>query len=237
MTIKATDNTIAVVPATERAPSQLSISAKSSLQALYEHAACPRLLQRTLCGSLSWLQRSATTLAQALLSPNLAPGWIAALLAVDARVVYGDEKERKAPLSDLLGGRGLHGRRLQSLHLSIDVPGFRWGEAHVARMPADQPIVTAVATAEVSDAVVRRARLALAGVWHENARLAEAAGLLVDHPPNDERVEAVAQAVGTEVAPAGDFLASVTYRRAMAITLTRRALHQCQMIRQGESNG
>lgn len=236
MTVTIANDAIAVISATDRAPSQLKIPAASTLQALYEHDACPPLLQLTLSESLSWQQRVDITVAQALLSPMLAPAWIAALLAADTHVVYGENGEKQATLSELLPGRGLHGRHLQALYAPLDAGCVRWGEAHVARMPGDRPIITAVATVTVSDGVVRRARLALSGVWHESARLAEAADLLLDHPLDDEHIEEMARAIETEVGPAGDFLASAAYRRAMAVVLTRRVLHQCQTTKEGESN-
>lgn len=228
MTEADSNQIITSIPATGAATSRLDIPAGSSLQTFYEHAACPALLQRTISGWLSWQQRAEITHAQVLLSPGLAPTWIAALLTLDARVVYGSDKKQEAPLSELLHGCGLHGRQLQSLQVPVATGQLRWGEAHVARMPADQPIVAVVVTVEVNGGVVRRARLALTGAWHEQARLAEAGGLLNNHTLDDEQIEAVAQAVGKEVTPAGDFRASVAYRRAMAVVLTRRALQQCQ---------
>lgn len=236
MTINVPKEAITVEPATDRWPSRLRIPVGSSLQMLYEHAACPPILQRTLCKSVSWQQRLEITVNQALLSPNLAPAWIAALLVVDVCVFYGDEGAKQAPLSELMGGQGLHGRRLLSLTIPLDTGRLRWGEAHIARMPGDWPIITAVAAVEVYEGAVHGARLALSGVWHESARLAEAAALLNNHPLDDEHVELVARAAASEVGPAGDFLASVAYRRAMAVALTRRVLHQCQAMREGESN-
>jgi CO/xanthine dehydrogenase FAD-binding subunit len=225
----AAHNALNVVPATETAPARLAIPAGASLQALYEHTACPHLLHDVLSAWISWQHRVDTTVEQVLLSPNLAPGWIAALLALDARIVYGRQQEREASLADFLRGRGGQGRKPHSSLVSLDREHVRWAEAHVARMPGDQPIVMAVVTMDMNGEVVRDARLALTGVWRENARLAEAAGLLVGHLPDEEQIEAVVRAVEREVEPAGDFLASAAYRRAMAVTLTRRVLQQCQM--------
>ena len=109
----------------------------------------------------------------------------------------------------------------------MPVGDLRWGEARVARTPADEPIVAAVAVVELDGGIVRQARVALVGAWREAARLAEAPSALLGGPLDGERIRAVAAAVEREVAPRGDFRGSAEYRRAMAGVLTRRALEQC----------
>lgn len=222
------NNTIDVVPATETAPARLAVPAGASLQTLYEHRACPQLLRDVLGAWLSWQHRVDMTVGQVLLSPNLAPGLIAALLALDARIVREQGEDEKATLADFLRGRGGQGRKVRFLLTPLDRKDVRWAKAHVARMPGDQPMVMAAATMDMNGDVVRSARLALSGVWRENARLAEAAELLVGQMPDEEQIEAVARAVSQEVEPTGDFVASATYRRAMAFILTRRVLQECQ---------
>jgi CO/xanthine dehydrogenase FAD-binding subunit len=107
------------------------------------------------------------------------------------------------------------------------VGGIRWGEAHVGRTPADDPIIAAVAVAEIDGDVVRQARVALTGVWPEPVRLAETPAQLIGGPLNEERIRAVAEAVEKEAAPKGDFRGNAEYRCAMAGVLTRRALEKC----------
>jgi CO/xanthine dehydrogenase FAD-binding subunit len=97
----------------------------------------------------------------------------------------------------------------------------------VARTPADQPIVAAVAVVQMSNNLVEWVRVALTGVWPEPVRLANAPTGLMGGPLKVVYIEAVAEAVETEVAPEGDFLGSEDYRRAMAGVLTRRALEEC----------
>ena len=115
--------------------------------------------------------------------------------------------------------------KVSALH--VMVRGVRWGEAHVARTPADDSIVAAVAVVEIDGDVVRQARVALTGVWPELVRLAEAPAQLIGGPLDEERIRAAAEAVEEEVAPRGDFRGSEEYRRAMAGVLTRRALEKC----------
>ena len=178
------------------------------------------LLRRTLTGALSWQVRNETPVRRALTSPRIAPLWVAALLALGATVTV---ERDDGPAETLLAETG--GGDIRTLYVEVGEP--RWGEAHVARTPADEPIVVAVAAVEMDGDAVRQARVALAGVWPEPVRLAQAPARLVGGPLDEERIWAVAEAVEKEVAPEGDFLGSEEYRRAMAGVLTRRALEAC----------
>jgi len=180
-------------------------------------------LRRTLTGPISWQTRNETSVQKALTSPRVAPQWIAALLALGATVtVEGDAGPEESPLTVGAGQPRPH-----TLHIPPSDPNQRWGEARVTRTPADEPIVAVVAVVEVDSDIVRQARIALTGVWPETVRLAQAAEQLVGNPLDEANIQAVADAVGREVAPRGDFRGSEEYRRAMAGVLTRRALGQC----------
>jgi CO/xanthine dehydrogenase FAD-binding subunit len=154
------------------------------------------------------------------------PRWLAALLAMDAVVlVEGQTGPKEVPLQQLLEGQ-VEGD-ISALRVPPEGPNRCWGEAHVARTPADEPIVAAIAVVTVTDDVVQQARVALTGVWPGPVRLAHAPARLVGGPLTGERIQAVADAVAEEVAPEGDYLGSAAYRRAMAGVVTRRALEQC----------
>ena len=173
---------------------------------------------------LSWQTRSVKSVRAALKSPRLAPQWMAALLALGATVtVEGDAGPVEAPLEALLQRRV--GGEVCALH--VRVRGLKWSEARVARTPADEPIVAAVAMVEMDGGLVRQARVALTGVWPDPVRLAQAPAQLVGGPFDEGRIQVVAEAVEKEVAPKGDFQGSEEYRRAMAGVLTRRALAGC----------
>jgi len=209
----------------EAGTSSLSLGAHASLQAVYEAPASPDLLRRTLSGAISWQRRNETTVERALLAPNLAPQWIAALLAWGAQMAT-EEGER--PLVDLLHRAETRPGKLLAVHVPVDVPGRVGGEASVRRTPADEPIVEAIAVVDLANGLVRQARLALTGVWRQHARLAQSARLLVGGSLDDDDIQQVAAAVEREVAPQGDFRGSADYRRAMAAVLTRRALEDCR---------
>jgi CO/xanthine dehydrogenase FAD-binding subunit len=150
---------------------------------------------------------------------------VAALLALGARAAFHQEQQIEH-LADFLK-RAERRRRLAAVRLPLNVAGRVWGEAHVSRTPADKPIVAVIVVVDITDDVVRQARVALTGVWHEYARLANAAGLLVGSALDEDRIQVLASAVEREVKPYDDFLGSAEYRRAMAAVLTRRALESC----------
>jgi carbon-monoxide dehydrogenase medium subunit len=196
------------------------------LQAVLDGPECPPLLRQTLTGVLSWQMRNETPVRRVLSVPRVAPQWVAALLALGATVtVEGDDGLSEVPLEALL--RAQASGRVSALNVPVGPGGASLGEAHVGRTPTDEPIVAAVAAVEVAGDAVRQARVALTGVWPEPVRLAEAPVQLVGGPLDADHIRAVAEAVEEEVAPNGDWLGSVEYRRAMAAVMTRRALVAC----------
>jgi CO/xanthine dehydrogenase FAD-binding subunit len=88
--------------------------------------------------------------------------------------------------------------------------------------------MTAIAVVVVTEGFVHQARLALAGVWPEPARLADSADLLVGGPLIIRRIRRVAEAVEQEVTPLDDDRSSAGYRGAMAGVLSYCALEQCR---------
>jgi CO/xanthine dehydrogenase FAD-binding subunit len=195
-----------------------SIEADAALQAVLDSPACPPLFRRTLSGVLSWQMRNETPVSRVLASPRIAPQWVAALLALGTKVTVEGAAE-EMPLAEARSDD------VKALHVRAEK--LRWGEARVARTPADEPIAAAVAAVRIEEGIVQEARVALTGVWPEPVRLAESPAQLVGGPLDAESIQAVAQAVEQEVTPAGDYLGGEAYRRAMAGVLTRRVLAQC----------
>jgi len=203
-----------------------SVDVAALLQAVLDDPACPPLLRQALTGAISWQVRNETPVWRALAVPRLAPQWVAGLLALGAMLVVDGEEVPLAVGARFPRPARRAGQASHAVH--VRVGGLYWGEAHVARTPADEPIVAAVAVVEMDQSAVRVARVALTGVWPEPARLAQAPAQLVGGPLDDGRIRAVAAVVEQEVAPKGDFMGSREYRRAMAGVLTRRALEQCR---------
>ena len=225
-----------------------SLDADAPLQSVLDRPDTPPLLRQALTGVLSWQTRNETPIRRTLTSPRLAPQWVAALLALGATVtVEGDDGPMDVPVESVLQrqAKGV----VSALH--VELGSVRWGEARVARTPADEPIISAIAVVGMDDpsassgqapsagqrgelvepsgqgGIVRQAHVALAGAWPEPARLAKAPARLVGGPLDAERIQAVADRVAEEVDPRGDFLGSEEYRRAMAGVTTRRALEAC----------
>lgn len=211
----------------------LSLGANATLQAVARHANAPPLLRKTLTRSLTWNRRNAITVGEAVEYPGEVAELTAALLALGATVVFAMPEEHRVPLPELHAVVEQPRLPQKGLITAVELPpapmGQVWGEAHVARTPADTAIVS-VAAVLVADGqgVVTEARLALAGVWPEPARLATAAASLVGAPLDKDRIELAAQTLEGEVAPVADYRGGVEYRRAMAGVLARRALVQCQ---------
>jgi len=207
-----------------------SIAADAPLQSVLDSPECPSLFRQALTGALSWQTRNQTPVGRALRSSQIAPQWVAALLALGATVTV---EGKEMPLEMALQQQE---RDLSTVHIPLPHgEGMKWGEAHVARTPADDPIVAVVAVVEMDSSVVQQARVALTGVWPEAIRLAEAPSRLVGGPLDKSSIREAAAAVEEEIAPEGDFRGSAEYRRAMAGVLTRRALEAC--LRQEVENG
>jgi CO/xanthine dehydrogenase FAD-binding subunit len=225
-------DTIQVMPLKEKgAQTGLALGAFASLQAVYEAPATPDLLHQTLSNTLTWQMRNESTVIKVILSPNLAPQFVAALLALGTRAIFGQET---GLLANYLRRTLPHDDHLSTIYIPLDVPGRVWGEAHVARTLADEPIVSAMAVVDLTDGTVGGTCLALTGAWQEHARLAKSAELLVGGTLSQDRIQQVAAAVAQEVTPPDDFRGSADYRRAMAAVLTRRALEACRKAKENE---
>jgi carbon-monoxide dehydrogenase medium subunit len=202
----------------------LVIDADAPLQSLLDMLEPASLLYSTLTETVSWQIRNETSIGRALRAPRIALRWAAALLALGAKVVVeSDAGTAEVPVEAWLR-REAEGNASQ---LRVTEAGVRWGEARVGRTPCDDPIVAAVAALRVADGIVQAARVALIGVWPESVRLVQAPSRLIGGPLDQERIQAVAEAVEEEVDPPRDFRGSEEYRRAMASVLTRRALEKC----------
>ncbi len=209
-----------------------TIEPGASLQSVLGEPLCPPLLSKVLTSVHSWQMRTGTSVARTLRASHLLPGWIAALLAMGARVELDEtDGSREVPLDALI--RGTTKGDVTAVHVPIPGSNTVWGEASVSRTPSDDPIVAAIAVVTLSEGMVEQARVALTGAWGEGARLVKASDALVGAPLTRERIATVATSIEDEVNPEGDYRGSEAYRRAVAGVLTRRALEQC-LVREGD---
>ncbi len=198
----------------------------ASLQAVLEAPCCPALLRTALTGVHSWQLRTQTPVGRTLRAFQLMPQWIATLLALGAsvRLEQGDGA-REVSLERF--GRQASSGDIAALHIPLIDSACRWGEAHVARTPADEPIVAAFAWVRFGGGVVEAARVALTGVWPEGVRLVAPGNALVGEPLTVEQILTLAARIRERVEPVGDYRGSERYRRAMAEVMSRRALKAC----------
>ena len=213
-------------PANENRGMRLRLDAGTSLKTAYENPDCPDFLRNILCFSRTWLLRNAVSIEEAILAPDLAPQWIAALMAWGAQVDF-HEGEQLIDLANYLHRAGPHPGKIAGLHVFSNIPGRTWGEAHLGRTSTGSPIVAAMAVIDFSDDIVIQARLALTGVWRESARLAESVDYLLGSSLNRHRILTVASLVKYEITPPDNILSSSGYRREIAGEMTRRALDMC----------
>ncbi len=198
----------------------------ASLQSVLDTPCCPPLLRRALTGVHSWQLRTQTTVSRTLRAFLLMPPWIAALLALGASVqLEQGDRASEVPLDRL--GRETSSGDIAALHIPLPDSACRWGQAQVARTPADEPIVAAFAWVRLSGGVIEAARVALTGVWPEGVRLATPEDALVGEPLTVEQIRALAARIRDRVEPVGDYRGSERYRRAMADAMSRRALKAC----------
>jgi len=212
---------------TDETAQWLRLDAQASLQAICEAPTGPDMFRRSLDDTLKWQAPSAVTVEQVVRSPDVAPQWIAALLALGARVSF-VEVAQEVTLADFLRCVGPYHGKIATVHVPMNVPGSVSGEAYLMSRGADAPVMAALVVVILTEGFVRRARLALMGVWREPVRLADSADLLVGGPLIIRRIRRVAEAVEQEVAPHDDVPGNAGYRRAMAGVLTYCALEQCR---------
>jgi CO/xanthine dehydrogenase FAD-binding subunit len=184
------------------------------------------VLRRSLREALDQESRNAITVEQAVRSADLAPPWIAALLALSARVNSMPEAE-EAALADVWARGAASRGRIAAVHVPGHRAGRVTGEAYLVSVQHQTPVLAAIAVVEVSEGLVRQARLALAGVWRQPARLADSAELLRGFPPMIRRIRLVAQATGQEVAACPAASDQAGYCGGMASLLAWLALAQC----------
>jgi len=229
------DNVIKVDDyALDNSKQSLFLDIHNNLQAVLFSPSTPELLKHNLRGWTTWQQRTGITLEQVILSPNLAPQWIAALLAWGAHLGPITNNGRSISLADHLQGIGSDRSRPTQLLIPIHPPSRRWGEASVGRTPSDQPVVSAIAVVDMEKDTIRSTRLALTGVWRETVRLAQAPDLLRGKPLTEESILQIVEAIQNEVEPKNTWHGGAEYRRSMAALMTRRALEQCIVGEKGQ---
>jgi CO/xanthine dehydrogenase FAD-binding subunit len=212
----------------DRGGNDLIVRPDLTLQTLYQHEDCPEILRSTLRKWTVWQKREEYSFKRTILSPNLAPQTVAALIALDAVVEFPADQSPPSSLAEYLLRSTPNRGELLALSIPVRVPGRVWGEAHVSLTATQAPIVYAVAVLDLKNEQITRASLALTGVWRESARLAESASLLIGKALSESQINTCLKQLKAEISPPQDSLGSSEYRREMAAVVTRRALELCK---------
>jgi aerobic carbon-monoxide dehydrogenase medium subunit len=115
---------------------------------------------------------------------------------------------------------------LTEVRLPVLSSDSRFGFYEFNRRAGDFALGMALVTFRLQDGVICEPRVAIGGVEPQPRRIADAERALAGHPAERAVFEAAAAAVASAVNPLEDAVTSATYRRDLALTVTRRALEQ-----------
>jgi carbon-monoxide dehydrogenase medium subunit len=182
--------------------------------------------------------RSRGTIGGSLAHADPAAELPAVARALDAEfVVRSGAGERVIPAAEWFEGYLTTSRRPDELLVEVRFPsaGADTGAAfeEVARRHGDFAIVGVAASVTVAGGVVTDARLAFAGAADVPVRATQAEQLLVGERPSAELFEAAAQESSAALDPPADVHGSAAYRKKIAATLVRRALHAATNLSEG----
>ena len=198
----------------------IKFKAEAPLQEIYDHPLCPLPIKNALSCETAWHKRNEYKVGNGI---RWSSHYTAALMACETVIVTENKEE---PIEDFLNRQGAVSKIIE-IKIVADFDQRYLGEAHIRRTPADNPLISAVASVTMEGNKVKKAVLALVGVWEEGVHTAKSLDLLVNNPLTPESILRVAEAVKQEVNPKSNYLASSEYRREMAAVLTKRALSAC----------
>src|SRR5499427_10557211 len=115
---------------------------------------------------------------------------------------------------------------LLEVRLPIPPADTRFGFYEFNRRAGDFALGMALVAFRLQEGVICEPRVAIGGVEPQPRRIADAERALAGHPAERSVFEAASAAVVSAVDPLEDAVTSATYRRDLALTVTRRALEQ-----------
>ncbi|HUP16767.1 MAG TPA: FAD binding domain-containing protein [Acidimicrobiia bacterium] len=172
-------------------------------------------------------------------SPAMDTG--APLLCLGAKAeLVGPGGTRRVDLAELWTGPGTTSARPDELLVSIriPIPPAGTGTSYV-RLQYRRQMEIAVVGAAVAltwlDGIVTQAAVAITALAPTIHRVVEAEAALVGTDGNPSAIKAASEAAAAAARPIGDVRASVAYRRAMAVVITRRAIQAALARARGET--
>jgi carbon-monoxide dehydrogenase medium subunit len=188
--------------------------------------ALPGLAQAVAC--IGHVQiRNRTTIGGSVAHADPSAELPAVLTGCDGEVVLRSVGgERTVAAADFFDGSFSTTRRPDELVVAVrfPVPPGRTGWDEVARRPGDFALAGLFAAVAVEAGVVADVRLSFSGLDDRPVRAVGAEQVLLGHPLDPSAVDACADAVLAEVAPADDVHATAAHRAALAAALVRRLL-------------
>ena len=219
--VKATDTGVAIGANARQRALQTERLIRERLVVLREAGsfiAHPQIRSRgTICGSLAHADPAAEL-------PALA-------VALDAEfVATGPKTARAIPAGGFFQSYFTTALQANEMLTEARFPAppkdMAWSILEVSRRHGDFALAGIVAglAVERERPVINRARLVYFGVGATPMRVNTAEALLIGQAPGEAAFDAAAQVAGQEIDPSNDIHATAEYRRAVAATLTRRAL-------------
>jgi CO/xanthine dehydrogenase FAD-binding subunit len=199
-------------------------------------------LKRSLLRGMPLNLRNNTSVGESLLSKDAPGEWLAALVALGARVVYvgrvepdflaSSEGEPLEAFIAYVASRRAQGEEYQDTVLSLHIPQLpersTLGMAQVARTPADAPIVNAAVWTQISGDGMVEAAVAVIGGASDLPIVRLELSTLIGNPLDEANIASAVKAVAPQVNPVGDYRGSADYRREMARLMVQRALLDCR---------
>jgi probable selenate reductase FAD-binding subunit len=192
----------------ESAPVGVSVGATATLQQIADDMAVPAAVRDAARREAPSTLRAAATIGGCVATGHWESEFLATLLACDAKVTLAQSRGTQELGLDVLLADRRPLQRVIITRVCIAGDGMT-AAARTGRTPADRPIVCAVARRAAGGV-----RLALSGVA---ARPVLNSTALIRSGPDGA-------AWAEKLDPPGDFRGSSAYRRALAVTLTRRVV-------------
>jgi aerobic carbon-monoxide dehydrogenase medium subunit len=185
------------------------------------------LLVQGALGLASPPRRHTTSLAALLINAVSVVDIIPALMALDAKVRVQGVKRRTIPLTEIFAGKGRAALdRELLLEVVVPKPKGKIGvalERH-ALTPSDDPMLTAIATVQMSRGKIAKATIAIGGGLHVPVRCPKAEAELVGKAPDLGLFACAAHGVAKAIHPISDTRCSAEHRRDVCKVIVRRAL-------------
>jgi carbon-monoxide dehydrogenase medium subunit len=176
------------------------------------------------------------TIGGALARPDRAGELVAALLALDGRIltrrlgVGGSVVREGMELGAFLHHRPEVLRTAIIEEVQIPTAPVSAALERVARTPRDEATVSVAAVVQYQDDRCHTARIAATGLSSQPERLKAVEALLEGVPLTDEQIIRAATAAGQTMEPPDDFRGGTDYRRHLAGVLVRRALEKAREL-------